>query len=274
MRNEAVSKLDGSGWIPQRDWDLARDLPLQAEEDVDPKYLLSDSELKWIDCWDDFLRSIDEPKLPGFPIWADDFRHPAIIPAKCPPWKAAFLIKNADLYDRNRVAIDDWMDRWDKLQWMPPSRRKLEWQAQDTEPRSLRECVLHFRPSGIRAKRSTYLPALVAITQTSVLGTRGRKITPLEAQRLQGLPDNFDFGMQGDAATYKQLGNGVAVGAVYHVLREHVRRDRDLMIKRGYGYIVDAVEAAPPAPVVPLHGKPLPASADLVDLNAYDAPVV
>ncbi len=46
----------------------------------------------------------------------------------------------------------------------PPSRRKLEWQAQDT-PR-LWDTVMHFRPSGIRAKRPTYLPALVAITQT------------------------------------------------------------------------------------------------------------
>ena len=104
---------------------------------------------------------------------------------------------------------------------MPPSRRKLEWQAQDTD-RDLRQCVLQFRPSGIRAKRRTYLPALVAITQTSVLGWRNRRITPREAARLQGLPDSFDFGDQADAITYKQLGNGVAVGAVDYAARRAI----------------------------------------------------
>ena len=38
----------------------------------------------------------------------------------------------------------------------PASRRKLEWQAQDTK--SLWDTVMHFRPSGIRAKKAD-LPA-------------------------------------------------------------------------------------------------------------------
>lgn len=33
------------------------------------------------------------------------------------------------------------------------------------------------------------------------------------------------FGDQPDADNFKQLGNGVSVGAVRHVLRQHVRRD-------------------------------------------------
>ena len=77
---------------------------------------------------------------------------------------------------------------------------------------------MHLRPSGLRVKRATYVPALVAITQTSILGDRQRRISPREAARLQGLPEWFDFGDQPDAATYKQMGNGVNVGAAYHVV--------------------------------------------------------
>ena len=121
-----------------------------------------------------------------------------------------------------------WTKKWgvytDKF---PPSRRKLEWQAQDAA--SLWETVMHLRPSGIRAKKPTYLPALVAITQTSIIGPMRRRLSTLEAARLQGLPDWFDFGSQRDALTYKQLGNGVNVGVVWYVLKQQALRDSDLL---------------------------------------------
>ena len=91
---------------------------------------------------------------------------------------------------------------------------------------------MHLRPSGLRAKRATYVPALVAITQTSILGDRRRRLSPREVARLQGLPEWFDFGDQPDAATYKQAGNGVNVGAAYHVFREHGLRHLDRVAKR------------------------------------------
>ena len=90
---------------------------------------------------------------------------------------------------------------------------------------------MHFRPSGIRAKRSTYLPALVAITQTSIIGPRERRLSVREAARLQGLPEWFSFDGQSDKASYKQLGNGVSVGAVWHVIRTTVERHRDVIEK-------------------------------------------
>jgi DNA (cytosine-5)-methyltransferase 1 len=83
---------------------------------------------------------------------------------------------------------------------------------------------MQLRPSGIRAKRLTYLPALVAINQTSIIGPRCRVITPREAARLQGFPDWFDFSGQRDALTYKQLGNAVNVSVVRHVFTEFVRQ--------------------------------------------------
>jgi len=165
-----------------------------------------------------------------------------------PQWKAGHLAKNYALFIEHEDWIKPWTKKWgiytDKF---PASRRKLEWQAQDT-PR-LWDTVMQLRPSGIRAKRPTYLPALVAITQTSIIGPRERRLSPRETARMQGLPEWFDFAGQPAAATYKQMGNGVNVGAVWHVLREHVLRDEDLLKRSAPGRrILDAVLSAPLSP--------------------------
>jgi DNA (cytosine-5)-methyltransferase 1 len=213
------------GWDPL-DWNLEHDLPLQDESEFDvERYRLTPDEEHWLDVWNDFLDSVDCETLPGFPIWADELKNPMSPLTGLPKWKSDFLVKNNKFYLDHKSQIDDWKMRHHDLRDLPPSRRKLEWQAQDAE-RDLRKCVLHFRPSGIRAKRGTYVPALVAITQTSVVGDRGRRLTPREAARLQGLPDSFSFEGQSDAVTYKQLGNAVAVGAVRHVFANAVRSFR------------------------------------------------
>jgi DNA (cytosine-5)-methyltransferase 1 len=114
------------------------------------------------------------------------------------------------------------------LQDFPPSRRKFEWQAQDAK--TLWECIMHFRPSGIRAKKHTYVPALVAITQTSIVGKSKRykrRLNVREAARLQGFPDWFDFFGQKDSASYKQLGNAVNIGVIYQVMKALCVRDYD-----------------------------------------------
>ncbi|MBN2176321.1 MAG: DNA cytosine methyltransferase [Demequinaceae bacterium] len=211
------------GWDPSL-WNLASDLPLEQDESVTGPYALSDTERLWIEVWEDFIQSvrprIPGGKLPGFPIWADSFLDVPEIDETTPAWKADFLQKNSEFYLEHRWVINQWLHRHDWLSAFPPSRRKLEWQAQETP--GLWDAVIHFRPSGIRAKKPTYVPALVAITQTSVVGALGRRITPREAARLQGLPDWFDFGSQQDSSTYRQLGNGVNVGAAYFIMRQHV----------------------------------------------------
>lgn len=218
------------------EWDLAQDLPLDVDLD-DPRYALASEETRWIDAWEDFVqllwvaekqKSPGAAKLPGFPIWVDAWADVATLDydPRMPGWKANFLRKNAEFYTKHKQILDAWHARH-RVYEFPPSRRKLEWQAQDAK--SLWDCVLQFRPSGIRAKRPTHLPALVAITQTSIIGPLRRRLTPSEAARLQGLPRNFDFGDQTDAQTYRQLGNGVSVGAVWHVLKRHVERDARIL---------------------------------------------
>ncbi len=210
------------------------------------RYQLSAVETSWVEVWDDLVQRMwfaRGERLPGYPLWAD-----AWIPERAldpfelqalPAWKSQILVKNARFYDEHPSVIREWKRANPIFSSFPESRRKLEWQAQDTS--SLWGTVMHFRPSGIRAKAPSYLPALVAITQTSVLGSRRRRVTPHEAARLQGLPRSFSFVGQRDQASYKQVGNGVAVGAAWHVFRTHVERDASDLPRR----LVRAVLNAP-----------------------------
>jgi DNA (cytosine-5)-methyltransferase 1 len=225
------------GWHPMS-WDLESHLPLQEDTEIIDieRYRLTEDENRWIDIWDDFLSVIDGAHLPGFPLWADDFKAIPSIPNGTPKWKREFLQKNSRFYLLHQEKIDRWKARNENLRGIPASRRKFEWQAQDS-PRELRTCVLHFRPSGIRVKRPTYVPALVAMTQTSIVASRNRRLTPREAARLQGFPDTFDFGTQRDTKSYRQLGNAVSVGVVNRLLRHamaadplELRSDRQLVM--------------------------------------------
>ena len=218
-----------------QNWNLAKDLPIETKLSAEEKKssLLGESEVEWIEAWDEFVSLFKSAhpgeNLPGFPIWADEWVHidSLKIPRGTPAWKANFLKKNSEFYTQNKKFIDKWLKKHNDLKDFPPSRRKLEWQAQDAK--SLSETIMHFRPSGIRAKKATYVPALVAITQTSILGKQKRRITIKEGARLQGLPEWFDFLDQTKSQTFKQLGNGVNVGAVYNVMKALVLRDLDLL---------------------------------------------
>lgn len=239
-----VSRQGVAGWDPQN-WDVQWVLDDDDSISQLDRYRLTSDETLWIDTWDDLVQrmwSARGVRLPGFPLWGDAWiPERALDPEELefiPRWKANFLVKNARFYDEHRHVIDDWRRANPQFRRFPESRRKLEWQAQDHG--SLWDTVMHFRPSGIRAKAPTYLPALVAITQTSIVGSRRRRLTPHEAARLQGLPAWFQFANARETASYKQVGNGVAVGAAWHVLRTHVERDRADLPKR----LVDSILSA------------------------------
>jgi DNA (cytosine-5)-methyltransferase 1 len=238
-------------WDPQN-WRLKNDLPLDTNMSKREKsgLHLTESEIRWLEAWNEFIlilkNKIGQNITHGFPIWVDDWVQvkDLNIPRDTPDWKRTFLTKNAEFYTSHKKELDRWLRKWDFLEDFPPSRRKFEWQAQDAK--DLWSTVLHFRPSGIRAKKPTYVPALVAMTQTSVIASHKRRLSVREAARLQGFPDWFDFVDQPDSLSYKQLGNAVNVGVIYNVLRALVVRDIDLL--QNHPKLTRAIVGAPANP--------------------------
>ncbi|HXI26514.1 MAG TPA: DNA (cytosine-5-)-methyltransferase [Pyrinomonadaceae bacterium] len=193
-------------------------------------------------------------ELPSFPIWGDEFQAtypfetytPFIAPIKelrtavnghaalsritreellvllpnyarheveeFPRWKVDFIRQNREWFKKHRKYFGT---RWlKKLREFPPSLRKLEWNCRGEE-RDLWRHVLQFRPSGLRVKRYSACPSLVAMTSTQIplLGPERRFLTRVEGLRLQGFPDTHAI-PQSRAKTFQALGNAVHVGVV------------------------------------------------------------
>lgn len=213
---------------------------------------LNDERIRCINHWNALLKAIPEDlPIPSFPIWGDEIHarypfdgltpHGCTVPellsflgrdgalrtrtkasilrllpsyarsrrASFPQWKVSFIRKNRHWLRRvSGYFPEDWVR---ELRRFPSSLRKLEWNCKG-EPRDLWKYVLQFRPSGLRAKRYTSCPALVAMTTTQVpiLGPERRYITRLEALRLQGFPDSHALPESREAA-FRALGNAVHV---------------------------------------------------------------
>lgn len=220
VENRPVEDWDPARWRIRRYLAEAR----QGTEIDRWAYRLSAEDSRAVDIWNDLVETFADKgvSLPGFPLWADAFqRHPRTDDSM-PPWKVDFLKKNSAFYSLHEADLRGWL-RTSGIRDLPAARRKLEWQARGAQ--SLWRTVFHFRPSGIRARPLTYVPALVAITQTSILGPERRRISPQEGAILQGFPRHFNFGDQPASKSYRQLGNAVAVGAVEYVLKEFLRQN-------------------------------------------------
>lgn len=179
------------------------------------KYRISKEMEALIDLWNEFLQKIKVEKLPGFPIWSDRLcdLDPNEDLSQYPEWKQNFILKNFALYNSNRQFIDDWLRRAKTNPLFFGAKAKLEWQAGQTDNPNIWNQIFQFRPSGIRVKVNTYFPALVAIVQTSIIGSKKRYLTPRECARLQSFPETFIPDPK-EAQAYKQFGNAVNVECV------------------------------------------------------------
>lgn len=182
------------------------------------KYKLTKEQIDWIDLWNEFIQNIKCEKLPGFPVWADSLcsledNHMMPQFENLPKWHQNFILKNNELWKNNKDFIAKWLPKAKQNPLFFGAKAKLEWQAGQPETPNLWEHIMQIRPSGLRVKPGTYFPALVAITQTSIVGKRKRFLTPRECARLQSFPDSFIYDDK-DTQAYKQFGNGINVELV------------------------------------------------------------
>ena len=179
------------------------------------EYRISSDLEDLINLWNEFIRNIKVEKLPSFPVWSDRLSDLDTTEdlSQYPLWKRNFILKNNELYVSNRQFIDGWLKRARQNPLFFGAKAKLEWQAGQTKNPNIWEQIFQFRPSGIRIKVNTYFPALVAIVQTSIIGSKKRFLTPRECARLQSFPENFLPDVKQQQA-YKQFGNAVNVKCV------------------------------------------------------------
>ena len=187
------------------------------ESNVDEIYYLQDEKVKIINMWQELLDYLDFK--PSFPVWGNYFKYPDNDPENCPVWKLKIISRNKDFYSEYKDFIDEWAMRYDFWN-LKTTFKKLEWQCQE-EYELLEQTILQFRPSGLRAKKPTFVPALVAISHIPIIyqNNRYRKLTPRECARLQSFPEDFKISNV-DSHAYKQFGNSVNVKVVKFITNQ------------------------------------------------------
>lgn len=216
-------------------------------EDAKP---LSDRVVKCLEVWQDFLdRSPNDEELPSFPIWSMEFgatypfesstpfaigvknlghfkgahgrKLSGISPSQrldslpsyarseeneFPRWKIQFIRQNRDYYRENERWIKGWLP---KILEFPPSLQKFEWNCKG-ENRNIWDFIIQFRASGVRVKRPTTAPSLIAMTSTQlpIVGWERRYMTVRECSRLQSLESLANL-PDSPTKAYEALGNAV-----------------------------------------------------------------
>ncbi len=211
---------------------------------------LSQQVIDCLEVWQEFLDAIpeDEP-LPSWPIWSMEFgatypfegetpfklgkkklsefkgchgkkltekyfpdpfnglpSYARVEEESFPTWKKSFIRSNRAFYQKHKKLLKDWLP---KILAFPPSLQKFEWNCQGAK-RNVWDLVIQFRASGVRVKRPSTSPSLVAMTTTQVpiIGWEKRYMTPKECAKLQSLEELKQLPAT-DTAAFKALGNAV-----------------------------------------------------------------
>lgn len=220
---------------------------------------IAPNHLAVLNAWQDFLNNIPiSAKLPHFPIWSPEFGAtypyesgsldempvralrgfkgsfgeelqgrtrkdvysrlpPYALKGVFPKWKQDFIRKNREFYREHKDRLNDWIAT---IKSFDHSFQKFEWNCQG-ENRSIWSLVIQFRASGVRVKRPTTAPSLVAMTtsQVPIIGWERRYMTTRECARLQSM-DSLHHLPEPDNRAFKALGNAVNVVVAAAVMRK------------------------------------------------------
>lgn len=187
-------------------------------KNIKKEFYINEYEERVLNAWNEFYLGIDI-KVIGYPIWADEFNQDYQV-TDLPLWKQNFVNKNRELYKRNKNFIDKWLKKYNNLEWMKPTQRKLEWQG-GNDIKNIYEGFIQFRPSGVRVKRPDKFSTLVAINQPQIVGKYKRRLTPDETKKLQSFPDDFILHPKKNTAL-KQLGNSVNIKVIEIIIKKMI----------------------------------------------------
>lgn len=231
---------------------------LDLENSNNKQYIITEQEKRILSIWEEFKINITPHNQIGAPIWLDyfgvgieddeEFRekcsyYKQLVKAKkkhyedlvlreqiddkgmiledTPDWKKGFIDKNRNLYVKNKSIVDEWYNKY-SASLTQKVYRKFEWNC-GPEYVPFKNCIIQFRQSGIRIKRSDAFPSLVAIVNTPIIWDKEinefRRITVREAANLQSFRANYNF-ICDDHVSYKQLGNSVNVKVIKIITKQ------------------------------------------------------
>jgi DNA (cytosine-5)-methyltransferase 1 len=192
----------------------------ETEKTQTDKYRISKDDEEILTVWDKMIQQMDTNENLSPTILCNEFNKEYSIEnfKLLPEWKQEYITKNKPIYNKYKAKWDTWMLEHQPILTKKEIYGKLEWQAgKKKENDSIFNHFIQFRQSGIRVKKSSFFPTLVAIVQTPIYAKERRYITPRECARLQSFPDDFIL-HSNDHIAYKQFGNAVNVDVVYFVI--------------------------------------------------------
>lgn len=227
-RSNCSQKIVKKGYIEESDLNIssykkqckAGDAFSILDEGEFKEYRITKEQELVLNAWDEF-RIGTKIRTIGFPIWinsfgiefddTDDF-FSAVELTSMPGWKQRFVKKNRELYLEHKPFIDRWIEKYDMTHRIK-LYQKFEWNCGE-DIQDIHDSIIQIRQSGIRVKRNTFFPSLVAIVNTPIIWDKNagyyRHITPREAANLQNFDKRYKFSGT-DKQVYKQLGNSVNV---------------------------------------------------------------